>query len=199
MATRAIAAIVVLLIMTDLPVCKAVESSTKREMNRCADYFNRKMLTFSAFELTDAKLSLVTRVTLKALGNNSSYRARPASGGQVAHQDEARRDRDEYRQAAEAFAEDLNRVSGTAILTRPRSPCSRGGGDHKHGKARAPHAACLATSPNRKSTRPPQSATSSSRRLRVSLLNVTRRPGQSLAQHISSAMQRELGHSTNRG
>jgi hypothetical protein len=48
MATRAIAAIVVLLIMTDLPVCKAVESSTKREMNRCADYFNGKMLTFSA-------------------------------------------------------------------------------------------------------------------------------------------------------
>jgi hypothetical protein len=33
MATRAIAAIVVLLIMTDPPVCKAVESSTSREMN----------------------------------------------------------------------------------------------------------------------------------------------------------------------
>ena len=69
-------------------------------------------------------------------------------------------DRGEYCEAAGADAEGLKRVSGAAILTRRRSRCSGGGGDHALGKARAPSAACLATSPNRKSTTLPQSATS---------------------------------------
>jgi len=45
---------------------------------------------------------------------------------------------------------------------------SRVGGDHALGKARAPSAAGLALSPNRKSMTLPQSATSSSWYLRVS-------------------------------
>ena len=94
--------------------------------------------------------------------------ARTAIGREATQQRRGAAECGRHRQTARAFAEGLKPVSGA----------SRVGGDHALGKARAPSGACLATSPNRKSTTLPQSAKSSSWHLHISqgvLLSVNSR------------------------